>query len=266
MKQKGIILITLVFAFLGTKAQKIYLGLELGSNVISVEKTALGRNFQLGPYAGVSLNYNLRENLRISSGLFYSQRKKMYFESDTSSAFDDLLSFGGNSEEFDSLVNMPGVDMSVYENTKGMATENYLEIPIMVSYTYDNFVVSAGPYVGFLMSARKKEEIRTTTPLFQVFDVSLIDSTGMFSMFLPPADETRSTESSSINNLQRFDIGAAFGLGYRMDNVKFNLSYTIGFRDYRIDQGADDKNTHKAIRASVSYYFGSGETEAKPSL
>jgi len=269
MKQSILISLMLLLSCLSMNAQKVFAGLELGSNIIPVENANLGNNFQLGPYTGVSLNFNLTEKIRISSGLFFSQRKKMYFRNDTSSvlsAFDDLLSFGGTSLELDSLINIPGVDMNVYENTKGMATENYLELPLTISYNYKNFVVSGGPYIGFLMNGRKKEETRTTTPIFQVFDISSIDSTGMLSMFLPPADETESKETSSIDNLQRFDIGASFGIGYMMDNVKFNLNYTLGFKDYRIDRGEEDKSTHKAIRVSVSYYFGSKQSEAKPSL
>ena len=259
-----------LFCFASINAQKVFMGLELGGNIIPVENNSLGTNFQLGPYTGVSVNYNLSDKISFSSGLYFSQRKKMYFSNDTSSvlsAFDDLLSFGGGSSiELDSLINIPGVDLNVYEDTKGIATENYLEIPLLVSYNYKNLVISAGPYFGFLLNGRKKEETRTTTPIFQVFDISSIDSTGLLSMFLPPADETEFNETSSIDNLKRFDVGAAFGVGYMIDQLKFNLSFTMGFNDYRIEQAEEAKSTHKAIRISISYYFGKNQTTAKPSL
>jgi len=271
MKNKILISIISLFSFFGSNAQKVFVGLEMGSNIVPVEKTSLGNNFHLGPYAGVSINYKLTDNFSISSGLFFSQRKKMYIENDTSSvlsAFDDLLSFGGggSSLELDSLINLPGVNLDVYESTIGFATENYLEIPIIASYNYKNFVFSGGPYLGFLINGRKKEETRTTTPVFQVFDVSSIDSSGLLTSFLPPADETIFKESSSIDNLQRFDIGANIGLGYTMDNVRFNLNYTMGFRDYRIENVEEKKSRHNAIRVSVSYFFGSDTANSIPSL
>ena len=269
MKHLLIMFSILLFSFFSASAQKIYAGLELGSNIIPIEKSALGNNFQIGPYAGFSLNYNLSENLRISSGLFFSQRKKMYLKSDTSSvlsAFDDLLSLGGNSLGLDSIINIPGVDMNVYNNTEGIATENYIELPIMLSYKHKNLIVSAGPYFGFLMNGKKKEEIRTTAPILQVFDVSSIDSSGLLSIFLPPADETKFSETSSIDNLKRMDIGGAFGIGYQINNLKFNLNYTLGFNDYRINQEGEGKSTHKAIRISINYYFGEPDSNAKPSL
>ena len=81
MKQNIIIIVALLFSLGNANAQKAFVGLELGSNIIPVENTNFGNNFQLGPYAGVSVNYKLNENFSLSSGLFFSQRKKMYFRS-----------------------------------------------------------------------------------------------------------------------------------------------------------------------------------------
>jgi len=270
MKHRIFFIGVLLLIISNTKGQGLNVGIELGSNIIPIEKTDLGRNFHIGPYAGVSVKYDFSEKLSISSGLFFSQRKKMYFSSDTSllmSAFDDFFSFlGGGSMGLDSLLDIPGVDLNVYEKTKGIATENYIELPVMVSYTLRNISVSAGPYIGFLMNGKKKEEIRTTTPLLQVVDISTFDTTGFISSFLPPADETVFDESSSIDNLKRITVGAAFGLGYSMDNVRFNLNYTMSFDDYRIDRGEDEKDVHKSIRVSVSYFFGDPNKNAEPSL
>lgn len=270
MRLKTIIFVGLITIFTTAKGQSVLVGLELGSNIIPVETTEIGTNFHLGPYAGVKIKYDISDNFSLSSGLFYSQRKKLYFRSDTSSiflAFDDILGgFGGGSLNLDSLIDIPGADMNVYENTRGIATENYIELPVIVTYNIKNITISAGPYIGFLLNGKKKEEIRTTTPLLQTFDVSTLDSSGALTSFFPPADETVYDDYPSIDELKRFDVGIVFGIGYKMDKVAFNLNYTTGFNDYRLDMGENEKDTHTSVRVSVSYFFNSSNDNAKASL
>jgi hypothetical protein len=260
--QKTITSFLFLFYFSAASCQKTLIGFSLGSNIIPIEKTAFGTNYQLGPFTGIKIQHKLTDRFCLSSGLFFSQRKKMYLTRDTSSVLDSFEglfnALGASAIDLETLLgDLPFADLNVYNVTTGIATENYLEVPLLASFYHENLFLSAGPYVGFLMNGRKREETRSTAPLLQVLDLSSIDSTGLLSLFLPPADETTYDEYASIAQLRRLDIGAVFSLGYSINNVEFNLSYTLGFNDYRADSGGDPKNTHKAIRIAICYYFGS---------
>ncbi len=250
-------LLTLLQTF--TNAQKVSIGPELGMNIIPIENENLGRNFQMGFHIGAHLKYHISDNFRISTGLFITQKKKMYLKNDTSSVFElfgDFIQFTGMSEEeLDSMVAATGANTDVTEETKGIVTETFINIPILANYKYKNLNLYLGPYAGFLLTANRKEETRTQIPLLNVFDISQFDSTGFASAFLPPADETNSSQTSGKNGLNSVDIGMIAGIGYEMNNLHFNLMYSQGFLDYRSEQGEEDLSPLNTFRFSIVYLF-----------
>lgn len=244
--------------------QKLQLGLTLGSNLIKTQTTSISNNFNLGAYSGIKVRYELNDKFSFSSGVFLSQRKKYFAHpTDTGSIFDQyqaIMSAFGQ----DSAISIPGINTSTYADSTGMLTENYLEIPLLCSYSMKGFNVIAGPYIGFLMNGRSKGQIVTRAPSIETVDFSTFDSTGAISAFLPPAYSQTTYETSSIDNFRRMDYGGIFGIGYTVNNLQFNLLYTYGIKDYRKIFSGDTDN-HKAIRLTVTYLVDFSKL-AKPSL
>lgn len=216
--------------------QKVSLGPELGLNIVPLENTNYGYNYQMGFHAGLQIKYKLSDHFSLVSGLSLTQKKKKYAQKDTSSIFEyfgSALKFAGiDEEELDSIAQSFGANTNVLESTDGVVAEMLIEIPLMVNYTYKNFNVYAGPYFGLLINANFKEETQTQIPLLDVLDISQFDSTGLASAFLPDADETSSSSNSSTDGLNKLDIGVNLGIGYQMNQLHFNLFYSKGFLDY----------------------------------
>jgi hypothetical protein len=241
---------------------KVYLGPEIGMNIIPIENTEIGHNYQLGYHLGGHLKYHFSEKFKLSTGIFLSQKKKAYSSSSTSSvlnSFDNLLGFGGMSGGIDtlgldSLMNIPGLNMDMTENVKGVSSELFIEIPILVNFKLNHFNMYFGPYVGFLVSANSKEEITTDIPVLDVIDLDAIDPSGLSTLFLPSSGTTNSSKSGT-DGLRSIDFGINAGIGYEINDLHFNLMYSHGLFDYRDDNNNEATETLKTIRISILYLF-----------
>lgn len=240
-------------------SQKVSIGPELGLNIIPIENTNYGYNYQLGFHFGGHLKYHISDKFKISTGLFLTQKKKQYSFSDTSSVFEtysQLFQFGGiDEEEVDSIAQSFGANTDVYDDTKGMVSEIFIKIPVLANFKFKNFNTYIGPYFGVLLTATKKQETRTQIPLLNVIDISQFDSTGFASAFLPAADETSTSKRSDTKDLNIIDIGMNLGIGYEMNNLHFNLMYSQGFLDYRKDKGDENFSPLRTFRLSIVYLF-----------
>jgi len=261
-------IIFLIFSSVGF-TQKVSLGPELGINIIPIENTNIGYNYQLGFHFGGHLKYHFSEKFKLSTGIFITQKKKKYESRDTSSIFEyfgSLFQLANiDEQQLDSMAQSFGANTDVLEHTQGMASEVFIKIPLLANYKYKNFNMYLGPYFGLLLMANKKEEIRTQIPLLNVIDISQFDSTGFASAFLPPADETETSSKSTTENLNSLDIGFNVGIGYEMNNLHFNLMYSQSFLDYRNDKGNDDISPLKTIRISMVYLFDLKKNEGSSS-
>jgi len=110
----------------------------------------------------------------------------------------------------------------------GTVALDYLNIPVLGTYEVaEGLTLKAGPQIGFLLSAKDKEDGEPD------FDVK---------------DFVKST-----------DIGVNFGLGYELENgLNFNATYNLGLTDLNDDadleaEGVNWKNS--VIQVSVGYKF-----------
>lgn len=271
MKRFTISLLFTLISVLSIQAQKLSIGPELGINVIPIESSNMGKNFQMGYHLGAHLRINVSEHFKLGTGLYLTQKKKMYEKNDTSSVFDLFGSFielsGLTAQEIDSLVSSFGANTDVTEETKGVVSATFVKLPLLATYHYKNFNVFAGPYAGFLITANRKEETRTQIPLMNVIDISQFDSTGLFSAFLPAADETTSSQNSGTDGLNKMDLGFIAGISYEINQLHFNLMYSQGLLDYRDDRGKDDFSALSTFRFSIAYLFDlKGNKESSPRL
>ncbi|GAB4254396.1 MAG: hypothetical protein Kow0079_10670 [Vicingaceae bacterium] len=242
---------TFVISVLGQVNSKSKISIESGVTLIPFEKNDIGSNYKLGYHGGINYSYSFNDKFSLFTGLNITQKKQAYTKDSTSSIFDLF----GVSELLGDTFTITGFNDTIYENTNGFNSSLYLELPILAKFKVHHFNFYAGPYVGLLLNNKKKEIVRTEIPALKFFDISSLDTTGLFSLFMPPAESENTNEYTSSKNISSLDYGAIVGIGYQMDAVEFKVNYSYGFRDYRIDSGNDDMQVHQSIRITINYWF-----------
>ncbi|MCH2225660.1 MAG: outer membrane beta-barrel protein, partial [Crocinitomicaceae bacterium] len=152
---KNTILFLSFFIAISGLGQKIHFGPEIGTNLVQIEKTDLGKDFQPAWYSGIAFEYDFLDWLAIKSGVYYAQKRQSYSSTDTS--LSDIISFMGD-------LGIEGVDLNTYTDIEGRTAQHYIEIPIMASVKVDGLSAYVGGYFGFMFAARNRETITEQTP------------------------------------------------------------------------------------------------------
>lgn len=235
-------------------AQNFHIGPEIGMNMIKVETPQIGNNYQPGWHAGLNFEYDFSDWLSIKSGVFYTQKRQGYSSADTSEfALIGLLGLG----------DINGIDFNTYSKTNGRHSQNFIQIPIMASFKWENFSLNIGGYIGYQFSSRTKEVKTSNTPFVSVIDLSSLDQSGFLTSFLPPPSSEKYVETSNNSNLRSFDYGLKMGISYQLDDVSINAHYLLGLPDYRISQGENAKQVHQYFQLSLGYAFRFGKQKTK---
>jgi len=229
-------------------SQKFKIGPELGVNIIKVETNPIGDSYQLGWHTGISAQYNLKRWLGITTGLFYTQKKHAFQESET---IPNLLSSLLGSQGID------GIDMNTYSETNGRVSLNYVQLPISAKYIYNNFSFSLGAYFGYMFNSRTRTNEKRNTPFISTIDINALDPTGLglATLFLPPASDEIFKESTSNSGLSSFDFGLKTGLSYQVNNLSFNISYLYGFKEYSATKSGTINGNNSYFQVSTNYFF-----------
>lgn len=235
-------------------AQTFSLGPDFGMNLIKIEKTNLGNNYQPAWYAGVMSKIEINDWFSVKAGLTYNQKIKAYSSADTT--INPTLSLIG-------LDSINGIDLSTYSYTKGRHSLNFIQLPIMASFTLNNLSVNIGGYIGYMFNSRTKESYSERTPFMSTFDVSSIDPTGVFiANLLPPAQKEELTETSNANFINQFDFGVKAGLSYSIHDFSLNLSYLYGLKNYSSQYPSTVNLNHHYFQISVSSLFQFGKNNS----
>lgn len=175
---KRILFTISIFLSIFSFSQNIHLEPELGINMIKVETPQIGNNYQPGWHAGLNFEYDFNDWLSIKSGVFYTQKRQGYSSADTSEfALISLLGLG----------DIQGIDFNTYTQTNGRFTQNFIQIPILARFKWEDFSLNIGGYVGYQFSSRTKELETSYTPFVSTIDLSSLDQTGFLGTLLPPA-------------------------------------------------------------------------------
>ena len=155
---------------------------------------------------------------------------------------------------------MPGIDLNTYSTIESRQSQSYIEIPVLAVLNFSGFRLSAGMYAGFMVSSKRKDKITSDTPLLSTIDLDTLlglggvgGAGGLFSAFLPKANEESFSETTDKNNLKAFDFGLRAGLGYQKNEFGFYASYNFGFSDFRKDGLNDVIKRHQSFQLSIRY-------------
>ena len=186
-------------------------------------------------HIGAIANYDINEAISLQSSLLFSIKGANANFSEQ----DDFFEFSQKSYS------------SLY----------YLNVPIHVAYKISNFQIYAGPYVGFGIGGRSKVDITTNFDLGGQFSEKTQTIKGKNTPFYK---EIKTNDQLELNEspYNGFDYGLNVGLGYKVNNLLFNVGYSYGLGNLIVrterdnDFRKDNKIQNRAISFSVSYFFG----------
>jgi hypothetical protein len=189
--KKVLLVAVLVTAAVVSQAQ-VRFGAKAGINIATLGGDDLddaeGKKSNTGFYFGGLVNIPLSSNFAFQPELIYSAKQGLEFDDDGDEVNLNL---------------------------------NYINIPLMLQYMSNGFVVEAGPQIGFNISSKYK---------------------------------TMGIEVDFDDAIKGIDFGANFGLGYITNSgFGFNARYNLGLSNIAEEDG-DIKN--RVFQVGVVYMFG----------
>lgn len=201
---------------------QILLGLKGGISIPNLKSSgsnplSMGWESRLGPYFGVVSEIPLGSSIALQAELNYSS------QGGKKSGAQALPSSGLG------IVFPPGIPIPpyLYANFNSEAILNYLEVPVLLKINFPisnqfSFFVDAGPYAGFLMSAKNITKGSSNIYL----DENLTEVIWP----IPTSFDSTVNIKEDINNFN-FGIQAGVGLSLKLPNGKLMLTGggNIGF-------------------------------------
>ncbi len=243
----------------------------LGVNISPKIENELAKDYFVNANGGLLLNYDILNDFQLHLGVGLSDRRFQYANRDTSFVLDEyrfLLELAGvDVDELEMTLSQNGLQFNRYSSTNGIAKSLQLEIPVGASYSYKSFQFNAGGYFSFLINGKKSELEESRIPLLETVTIDSIDQSGLVSSFLPPAQSSQINELSNIDNLNRFNFGFRFGVGYQYrSNVKFYVNYNIDLKPYGINENNLLMNKNSFFRVGLAYTIKSLKINQRSNL
>lgn len=228
-----------LFVFTQGKAQ-IQFGAKAGLNISNIgvvsenDDDDADTNMLLRYHLGATANYDINDKFSFQPSLLFS-----------------IKGFSVNNSQEDDFSEI---------SQKGYGSFYYLDIPVHLAYKINNFQIYAGPYAAFGIGGRGKSEV---TSSFSFGGQTIEESETTKGSYKPyyreiTQDDEFEDDQSAYNG---FDYGLNAGVGYKMNNLLFNVGYSYGLGNWvpRVE-GDDSRNDYKiqnrVINFSVSYFFG----------
>ena len=173
--QTQFLILLCFFSYTSFAQSRIRLGPEVALAVNFYPKTDLGSNALLSSHVGIKTTYALKNHFSISTGIFFTQKKIQYTKSYTepTPSLNNVLTLLASSQNFSFDPNKAlNTDSKITIN--GLATAQFIEIPVLYSYEREGVVFSSGPYLGILASVKDKQIKETTIPFVETVNYSEI--------------------------------------------------------------------------------------------
>lgn len=221
MKTRFIIAFVALFAF-SVKAQELRSGIKAGANISTLNGAGSKEyEFRLGIHFGAFLEVPISRNFYLQPEILYSAQ--------------------GINAEYSSLIM---VDYSVVRlNRKVKLPLHYLNVPIMAKiYLSKNFALETGPQTGFLISAKRNNEISINSGLSEE-KVRAIKA------------EYEDGETNVKDYFKTVELGLAFGASYQLDmGILVGARYIFGLTNvYKTEANPTQENS--VLQFSVGYSF-----------
>ncbi len=198
--KKILLIFIAVFMFSFANAQDISFGLKAGLNLANMNSSNSEFNDLLSGrtafHAGAVAEFSFSDQFSLQPEVLYT-------------SLGTTVDYGSVSRASDTSYDI---------------IANYLAIPVMAKYyVADGFSLEVGPQIGFLLSAKAKND---------------------------------TNEEDMKDNFESTDFSAAFGAGYKMENgLFFNARYGLGLSNISKDASDGDWVKNNAFQFSVGFMF-----------
>jgi len=246
MKKHAVILIALMWGWM-LNAQ-VNIGIKLGIAATGVNVNATTNLDELDMPTARKLNYNvglvgefslMKDMLALRTSLEYARKGYQIDLNKIKEQYQDIKSISGDF-------------WNVY---------NYLQLPVQLVYSFNQFSVNAGPYLAYGLSGMEYADLH----------VEMNDGTSQDfkeSTSLTPVmgtlDENLADITTDLNVLKYFnglDYGLSFGFGFTYRDFLVNVQYQQGlanltpdFKDPQFNPD-DFKMRNNSINLEITYFL-----------
>lgn len=117
-----------------------------------------------------------------------------------------------------------------------------MDIPLNVKSTFDLFnnkmYVTLGPVIGIGLAGRYKSS-----------STFLGETTNYIG-------DIKFGSNADTDNLKRFDLGLAAGVGYQLSNVQFGINYNHGLMNIAANTSNGTVFNNRSLSVTIGYTFG----------
>ncbi|WP_338768984.1 porin family protein [Bernardetia sp. ABR2-2B] len=236
--KSAVFAILFLFVFTHIEAQ-VQFGVKAGLNINNIgiisEDDESDTKMLFRYHVGATTNYDINEALSLQPSLLFS-----------------IKGFSLNESEKDEFSEF---------TQKGYASLYYLEVPINLAYKINNFQIYAGPYTAFGIGGRGKSETTTKLNFGGLVSEETTTDEATYTPYYREVtqDDDLEDDETPYNG---FDYGLNAGVGYKLNNLLFNVGYSYGLGNWfartegNDDFRKDNKIQNRVISLSVSYFFG----------
>lgn len=237
-KIKSIISVTaLLFLSTASFAQKntFAIGARGGINIsrLCCGSMVLNEDYKFGegPSFGLIASYGISKHFSIAAEL-------------------DMATQGGKKNGMQAIT--PGTNGSVlYANFDNKTVLNYLELPILARVTFGEkfkYYINAGPYVGYLLSARNVTSGNSL--LYSDIAGTQSESNSIQSF---ESDKKVKDQFATIN----YGLTGGVGAGYAFDNhgIWLDGRYVLGIPNIRKNTSVNGENSTGSIMVGIMYTY-----------
>jgi len=151
--------------------------------------------------------------------------------------------------------------MTFYADFKNEAILNYLEIPVTLKYTViktrsQRFYIDAGPYAGYLSSARNKTSGSSSIFTDKNGTVVMIPNPQDVTQYIPLPAQNFDANTGITSDINRFNVGinGGIGVGQILGNGDLFLDVKGYYGFLNIQKNAiNGKNNTGALVVSIGY-------------
>lgn len=239
--------------------------------ILTINQTANAQDWWIGLRGGPSIPHLSNGGNEVSNG--YSSIVAPNFGVFVERFINDHISveleinYSGEGGERDGLQPITQAPMDLppgqylYADFKNKSVLNYLEIPLMGKYQWVHSkrwcsFVEAGPYVGFLLSAKEK-----TSGMSQIYLDRNRTPLTIEGQPLPPFSFDADTNVKNDLNTVNWGIMAGVGMGYMLNDhneIFFKIHGEYGLRSVQKNTASNGSSNTGCLVFSIGYKYKLG--------
>lgn len=228
-------------------SQSLTIGVKGGISIPELKgggtPQSTGYSSRLAPNYGAYINYELNTSWSFQAEVLFSGQ-------------------GGKKNGMQAIDNVPNLPVppntTLYANFDNETIINYLEIPLLASYTISggnsdfSEYVDAGPYLGILLNAKTQTSGNSSMYLDQAGTMPLTIS----GFPIPP--QSFNAETGITSSIKTLNVGITGGIGVKLNigssQLDLDLRGVYGFIPIQSDNSNGSNNTG-ALYLTVGYGF-----------